>query len=135
MFDAALRPRVAPLAAIAARPLAAAGVRADAVTAAAFGAGAAACVAAAGEKTQTSLKIVVFDEADYLFAREVKARFPAVPFYLQAGSDAPINGEMDVAKIRAKIEWLLARVAQDGWLDAVILPQLHVLLWGSKRGV
>lgn len=47
MLDAVLRPRLAPLAAVAARPLAAAGVSADVVTGAAFGAGVAACVAAA----------------------------------------------------------------------------------------
>jgi len=26
-------------------------------------------------------------------------------------------------------------VARDGWTETVILPQIHVLLWGQKRGV
>ena len=89
------------------------------------------CVVLAGSQTQTSLKVVVFDEADYAYAREAHARFLQVPFFLQCGTDAGA----DATQIRDKTEWLLSRVAQDGWFDVVILPQLHVLLWGNKRGV
>lgn len=89
------------------------------------------CIAQAGTQTRTNLKIVVFDEADYAFAREAHARFPQVPFSLQCGTEAGA----DAAQIREKTEWLLSRVARDGWFDVVILPQLHVLLWGNKRGV
>ena len=55
--------------------------------------------------------------------------------YLQIGSDAPVVGEISHDKIRDKTEWLLEKVTLDGWLKVTILPQLHVLLWGSKRGV
>lgn len=89
------------------------------------------CIAMAGQQTQTSLKVVVFDEADYAYAREAHARFSGVPFFLQCGTDAGA----DATRIRENTEWLLSRVAQDGWFDVVILPQLHVLLWGNKRGV
>ena len=51
------------------------------------------------------------------------------------GSDAPVDGEINHERIREKTEWLLQNVTRDGWLDVTILPQLHVLLWGSKRGV
>lgn len=93
------------------------------------------CIQCASGNTQISLKIVVFDEADYAFAREAGARFPAVPMYFQVGSDPPVDGVMDNQKIREKTEWLLERVTHDNWLQVTILPQLHVLLWGSKRGV
>src|SRR5262249_24745088 len=33
-----------------------------------------------------NLKVVVFDEADFAFARTVHRRFPSVPFYLQVGN-------------------------------------------------
>ena len=89
----------------------------------------------AGEETQVSLKIVVFDDADYAFAREAGVRFAALPMYLQVGSEAPVDGTTDKEKIREKTEWLLACVTRDGWVNVTILPQLHVLLWGSKRGV
>jgi 7-carboxy-7-deazaguanine synthase len=79
----------------------------------------------------TILKIVVFDEQDYAFARAASTRFPNMPLYLQAGTQAPANAE----NIRARVDWLLEKCARDGWFNVTILPQLHVLLWGDKRGV
>lgn len=89
------------------------------------------CLESAGNKTQSVLKIVVFDEDDYAFARQVSALFPNTPLVLQAGSSAPVNAE----NISERVDWLLQRAARDGLFDVTILPQLHVLLWGSKRGV
>ena len=81
-------------------------------------------------------KVVVFDEADYLYARRVLELFPQGRFFLQPGNASPeLGGEFDVAGIAAKTEWLLARALRDGWSDVVILPQVHALLWGNKRGV
>ncbi len=82
-----------------------------------------------------SLKVVVFDQADYNFAREVHRRFPLVPFYLQAGSDIAANG-IEYSKATAeRLNELMVQALSDGWRDVTILPQLHVLLWGQKRGV
>jgi 7-carboxy-7-deazaguanine synthase len=33
------------------------------------------------------------------------------------------------------MRWLVDRVTGDGWFDAKVLPQLHVMIWGNKRGV
>lgn len=91
-----------------------------------------------------SLKVVAFDEADYLFAREVHRRFPHVPFFLQAGSEIRVSegafSEIEYSKSYAQstaqsLNELMARALRDGWHDVIILPQLHVLLWGQKRGV
>jgi 7-carboxy-7-deazaguanine synthase len=90
------------------------------------------CIDCAGTSAQVTLKIVVFDEADYLFAREVHQRFPHLPFVLQTGTLGEKNGE---SNITASTEWLLARAMQDNWPNLRVLPQLHVLLWGQKRGV
>lgn len=88
------------------------------------------------------LKIVVFDEADYAYARAAAARHPAVPVYLQPGNRAPELGrddpageEADFAALREAYRWLVARVAADGWFAATVLPQLHVMVWGNRRGV
>jgi hypothetical protein len=35
----------------------------------------------------------------------------------------------------ADIGWLTGRVFADHWFAATVLPQLHVLAWGNKRGV
>ncbi len=98
-----------------------------------------ACRAAAGD-APTVLKIVVFDEADYHWAREVAARYPSLAVYLQPGNHTPPppgddTAVVDQAGIDARMRWLVDRVVADGWFAATVLPQLHVTLWGNKRGV
>ncbi len=83
-----------------------------------------------------SLKVVVFDEADYHFARRVHELHPEIPFFLSVGNPSAQSGDgADTGDLTARLEWLLARAGRDGWFDATISPQLHVLLWGNKRGV
>jgi 7-carboxy-7-deazaguanine synthase len=97
------------------------------------------CLAAAGTAPAV-LKIVVFDEADYLWARDVAARYSQLPVYLQPGNHTPPPADADDAAIdldgiNERMSWLVDRTLADGWFDAHILPQLHVLIWGNKRGV
>ena len=99
------------------------------------------CIVAAGTSTQIVLKVVVFDEADYQYAREVHGRFPSVGMVLQVGTEKTSTrnptgfDSRSVPAITQRTEWLLQRVCADHWFDVTILPQLHVLLWGNKRGV
>ena len=100
-----------------------------------------ACLAAASGGPQTVLKVAVFDEADYAFARAAAARHPSLPVYLSIGNHTP--GEpnkagrdgVDQKGIMARFRWLVDRVGQDRWFAATVLPQLHVLAWGNERGV
>lgn len=97
------------------------------------------CVAAAGA-AETVLKIVVFDEADFTYAQQAAARFPDLPVYLQPGNHTPPPPGDDAAKvdhagIEARMRWLVERVTAQKWYAARVLPQLHVSLWGNKRGV
>ncbi len=97
------------------------------------------CIAAAGA-AETVLKIVVFDETDYLWARDVAARYPALPVYLQPGNHTPPPPEaedaaIDIDGITDRMGWLVDRTLADRWFAATVLPQLHVLIWGNKRGV
>lgn len=99
-----------------------------------------ACVEAAQHKPQIVLKLVVFDERDYAYAKDAAARFPQLPVYLQPGNHTPPqlgheDGFIDMAGIMKRMEWLVERVIRDRWFEARVLPQLHVLLWGNKRGV
>jgi 7-carboxy-7-deazaguanine synthase len=95
------------------------------------------CVATDGP--QAVLKIVVFDEADYAYAREVASRYPSTPLVLQTGNhtppDADGDGDIDQAGLLSRFRWLVDRVVQDRWFEAIVLPQLHVLVWGNERGV
>lgn len=98
-----------------------------------------ACLAAAGAGPRAVLKIVVFDEADYAFARDAAARHPALPVFLQPGNPVEAaRSESDGADLPAmmtRMRWLIERTLADGWFAPRILPQLHALVWGHRKGV
>jgi 7-carboxy-7-deazaguanine synthase len=87
-----------------------------------------------------TLKLAVLDEADYAFAKTVAARHPALPLYLQPVNHTPPastaeDGAIDMTGITERLRWLVDRVTADRWFSARVLPQLHVLIWGNRRGV
>jgi 7-carboxy-7-deazaguanine synthase len=72
----------------------------------------------------------------------VAARHAALPVYLQVGNPAPLGQgvhslpeKVDVDDLLARLRWLVDKVVTDRWFSATVLPQLHVLAWGNKRGV
>ena len=86
----------------------------------------------------TSLKVVVFDDQDYDYAKKVHYRYPDIPFFLQVGNDN--NHTTDNLKLLSqllqKYEWLINKTMLDKELKNVkVLPQLHTYIWGNKRGV
>ncbi|GAA6206841.1 7-carboxy-7-deazaguanine synthase QueE [Cognatishimia sp. WU-CL00825] len=98
-----------------------------------------ACVAAA-KTAEVVMKIVVFDAVDYAWAKDVAKRFPALALYLQPGNHTPPPPEtedavVDMDGVMERYQWLIDRTLTDQWFTPKILPQLHVLLWGNKRGV
>lgn len=85
-----------------------------------------------------SLKVVVFDEEDLEFAKNVHITFPELPFYIQVGNDLvqENNDEKLIAHLLLKYEWLIEQASKVRELNSArILPQLHTLVWGNKRGV
>ncbi|MTH53172.1 7-carboxy-7-deazaguanine synthase QueE [Bacillus mangrovi] len=92
----------------------------------------------AGRASSASLKVVVFDADDLDFAKKVHLKYPGIPFYLQVGNDDTATTD-DLGLMRhlmARYEWLIDQVMKDPELNFVrVLPQLHTLLWGNKRGV
>ena len=130
-----------------------------------------ACLRAARQgpspEPQEVMKIVIFDEADYAYARQASARYPELPVVLQPGNHTPPGLEgplgegpggegpggegpggegpggegpredeaVDHAGLTEKLRWLVEKTTQDRWFEARVLPQLHVMLWGNKRGV
>ena len=86
-----------------------------------------------GSLPNANLKVVVFDDADFAYAREIHLRYPDVPFYLQVGNTV---GKDDAHALLVKLDWLGQKVLSDEVMQsAVVLPQLHVLLYGNSRGV
>lgn len=86
----------------------------------------------------TSLKVVVFDKEDLEYAKGVHKRYPNIPFFVQVGNDD--TEEVDDTKLMhhllGKYEWLIDQVMASTELNRVrVLPQVHALLWGNRRGV
>jgi 7-carboxy-7-deazaguanine synthase len=94
-----------------------------------------ACINAAGHKAKVVLKFVVFDDADYNYARQTASLYPALPIFLQPGNAAPPPGAPDMNDLLNRGRWLAEKTLSDRWLGATVLPQLHVLWWGNQRGV
>jgi 7-carboxy-7-deazaguanine synthase len=99
------------------------------------------CMASAtgggNHQVQVYLKVVIFDEEDFAYARYVAERYPNIPLYLQVGNHTPphLAQEIDMVGIMQRMDWLIEHVVAEKWYNVTVLPQLHVLLWGNRRGV
>ncbi|ERN53436.1 7-carboxy-7-deazaguanine synthase QueE [Alkalihalophilus marmarensis] len=85
-----------------------------------------------------SLKVVVFNEGDLEYAKHIHERYPEIPMYLQVGNDEVESVENDslISHLLDRYEWLIDQaVASETLNDVKVLPQLHTLVWGNKRGV
>lgn len=85
-----------------------------------------------------SLKVVIFDEQDLAYAREVHRRYPEVAMYLQTGNPDVGTGDTDslASSLLHRYEWLIDQTMElSDMNDVRVLPQLHTLVWGNKRGV
>lgn len=89
-----------------------------------------------GKKVNYSLKVVVFDDADFKFAKKVHQRYPGVDFYVSVGNDnSKEDGDISGRLLR-KLDWLWDKVLKDPECNTwKPLPQLHTLVWHNKRGV
>lgn len=92
------------------------------------------CIEAAGEETEIAIKIVIFDDADYAYARDVAEAYEGFPVYLQPGNHA-VEGAAEIEALNERMRWLVEKVNGDRWFSATVLPQLHVSLWGNAKGV
>ena len=68
------------------------------------------------------LKFIIGDENDYAYAKEIIAKYKPVCSVIMM----PVGGK--------ELKDLTDRVLADG-LSARVLPQLHKLIWGEKKGV
>jgi 7-carboxy-7-deazaguanine synthase len=78
-------------------------------------------------------KVVVFDEVDFEYAREIHNRYPKKPLYLQVGNKVHDDSHVSLLE---RLRWLTdMTLATPDLSDVVVLPQLHVMIWGNARGV
>lgn len=95
----------------------------------------------------TSIKVVIFDSVDMnWFAEHVFKQYNGiVPLFVQVGNlDAGMEfvqdgqyvaPEADEGALLGSLLWLAEEVIKRRMYTVRVLPQLHVLLWGNKRGV
>ncbi len=91
------------------------------------------CLSMAGNNPDIAIKIVIMDDKDYAYAKDVHVRYSQYPIYLQ-----PVNHSLDKADINGlnkRMLWIIDKIMQDKWFNVRVLPQLHVMLWGNKKGV
>lgn len=85
-----------------------------------------------------SLKVVIFDSTDYKWARDLHLEESLkFPFYLSVGTKQGLHNDEEVKSLIMKqLRWLFEIVCNDITMyDVIILPQLHVLAWGTRIGV
>ncbi len=91
------------------------------------------CLSAANNNPEIAMKIVIMNDDDYTYARSVQAKYPQYPLYLQPANHS--LEKLDINGMDERMLWLIDTVMQDKWFDVRVLPQLHVMLWGNKKGV
>lgn len=90
------------------------------------------------------LKVVVFDNDDFAYARAVHKNRPDLDMFLSVGNATPPLPDntppakadpeviMDALK---KMAWLMEKAAGEYAMRNVrVLPQMHLLAWGNARG-
>lgn len=81
------------------------------------------------------LKVVIFDDADFEYAREVHRRFPFRQLYLQPGNPVGTPSSASINALLDTLQWLSEKALKDADLaSSIVLPQLHVLMYGNQRG-
>lgn len=96
----------------------------------------AAFMSEAKEHPGAAIKIVVFDESDLDWAAEHHRRYPGLPLYLSAGTDVGLDEATTLERLRDRYRWLCETVSHRPELSrSRVLPQLHVIAWGTAKGV
>ncbi|MFD3189399.1 7-carboxy-7-deazaguanine synthase QueE [Sedimentitalea sp. HM32M-2] len=94
------------------------------------------CLTTAKNCPNVVMKIVIFDDTDYAWSRAVAENHPRLPLFLQPGNpDVDPDLPVDLRTATDRLLWLIEKVTDDGWFTPRVLPQLHVLVWGNRRGV
>lgn len=87
-----------------------------------------------------AIKVVIFDRKDLDWAKTIHKNWPRHKFYLSVGTPRPIPGAEALATPVVDVLEGLRNLAHEVLMDnalsnAILLPQMHVLIWGHKQGV
>jgi 7-carboxy-7-deazaguanine synthase len=91
---------------------------------------------------EVCLKIVVFDDIDYEWAKATihmfdhLIHFSKFTVYLQTGSPISFTTEQIQQGIIERTKWLIDKVTNEKRFGHVrVMPQLHTILYGQRKGV
>lgn len=91
---------------------------------------------AAAAGVPTSLKVVIFDDADLEYARRIARSHDDFELFLSVGTDQALDDQTTVARMLERLHWLSEIVASDSvFKHSRVGAQQHVLTWGTKKGV
>jgi 7-carboxy-7-deazaguanine synthase len=83
------------------------------------------------------LKIVVFDDKDFEYAKMILSQFPEFERWMQVGNPLYAPGQGGMAQthlLLARLRWLCDKVTGDEEIgDIRVTPQMHTLMWGNAR--
>jgi 7-carboxy-7-deazaguanine synthase len=83
-----------------------------------------------------SLKVVVFDDADFEYAKMINLRYHPEIFYVSVGNADPYEQGDVSGRLLETLGWLWDKVLADPYMNNIRpFPQLHTLVWANKRGV
>lgn len=86
----------------------------------------------------TVIKTPIFNDEDFEFynkLRELLKEFPECKFYLSVGNSDPDEQGSIQERILDRYRWLIDKVIESNMEEVYVLPQLHTLVWGNKKGV
>lgn len=87
-------------------------------------------------RINAALKIVVFDDADLRWVERYREKYPWWPLYLSVGTPQGLESEETRRVVADRYAWLAEAALNSPWLhDFTVLPQLHVVAWGTRKGV
>lgn len=82
------------------------------------------------------LKVVIFDDEDFEFAKKVHKQYPRIEMFVSVGNINPYEPGEIHRRLLTDLEALWDRVLTDPDMNRVrALPQLHTLVWNNKRSV
>ncbi len=102
-----------------------------------------ACQSSDKRGVDLSMKFVVADQADLLWAKAIADQYPETPCFVQpCNTQASLEVNPPDKKMvqkgndqQSQLLWLIEEVQALDWYQVRVLPQLHAWLWGDQTGV
>jgi 7-carboxy-7-deazaguanine synthase len=88
--------------------------------------------------TDVTIKVPIFNSVDFEWFLKLKNKFAAdntYKWYLSVGNENVREEGSIQERLLQNYEWLVNKVIKSDLIDVYVLPQLHTLIWGNKKGV